>query len=172
MNNRSNTAQPIRFTLGKSSLGPVLVATTATGVCAIFFGEHKDALKSDLEAGFPGSPLKQDDGLAPLLDQVLKTIESPALACDLTLDMQGTLFQQRVWRALMSIPCGSTVSYSELAQSMGAPRAARAVARACAANRIAVVIPCHRVVRSDGALSGYRWGPERKRSLLDSEATK
>lgn len=161
----------IRYACGRCALGTVLVAVSARGLCAILLGDGPDALRQELQERFPGTPLQHaPEDLAAPLAQVVRLIEAPRPALDLPLDLRGTAFQQRVWRALREIPPGATLSYTELAQRIGAPRAVRAVAGACAANALAVAIPCHRVVRQDGALSGYRWGIERKRALLDAEA--
>jgi AraC family transcriptional regulator of adaptative response/methylated-DNA-[protein]-cysteine methyltransferase len=161
----------IRFAVGQSALGPILVARTARGVCAILMGDDPDALVQDLQTRFPRARLTGGD---PAFERevavVVGFVEAPRLGLDLPLDVQGTAFQARVWRALQAVPAGETVSYAELARRLGAPRAVRAVAGACAANPLAVAIPCHRVVRSDGGLSGYRWGVARKRALLEREA--
>lgn len=169
----SNTS--IRFAIGECSLGAILVASSERGVCAIFLGNDPEKLVQDLQDAFPRAQLiGADHDYEMLVAKVVGFIEAPALGQDfikhLPLDVRGTAFQQRVWQALRQIPAGATVSYSEIAQLIGAPNAVRAVAGACAANTLAVAIPCHRVVRSDGTLSGYRWGVERKRALLDLEA--
>ena len=161
----------ISFATGQCSLGALLVARSERGVCAVLLGDDADGLARDLRIRFPKAQLLGDDaGFAQLMARVLALIEAPRLGFDLPLDVQGTAFQQRVWQALGEIPAGRTASYAEVAKRIGAPRATRAVAQACAANPLAVVIPCHRVVKSDGALSGYRWGIERKRALLEREA--
>ncbi|MGQ0596820.1 methylated-DNA--[protein]-cysteine S-methyltransferase [Aquabacterium sp.] len=161
----------IRFAVGQCSLGAVLVAASARGVCAILLGDDPDALVRDLQDRFKTARLiGADDAFEQWVAQVVGLIESPRVGLALPLDIQGTAFQQRVWQALRGIPAGQTVSYTELAQRIGSPGAVRAVAGACAANPLAVAIPCHRVVRHDGALSGYRWGVERKRVLLCREA--
>ncbi|MCY6380292.1 bifunctional DNA-binding transcriptional regulator/O6-methylguanine-DNA methyltransferase Ada [Hoeflea prorocentri] len=161
----------IAFAVAESSLGPVLVAATERGVCAIDFGDDPDALVKNLQDRFPKADLV---GGEPDFEQtvaaVIAQVEAPQSDFDLPLDIRGTAFQQKVWAALRAIPAGTTVSYSEVARDIGKPSAVRAVAQACGANRIAVAIPCHRVVRTDGALSGYRWGVERKRELLKREA--
>ena len=165
----SNTE--IRFAVGETSLGSVLVATSDKGVCAILFGEDPGALAEDLQSRFPKARLVGGDrGFEKWVAKVVGFVEAPRLGLDLPLDVRGTVFQRRVWRALQEIPIGSTASYSEVAKKVGAPGSARAVAQACAANRLAVAIPCHRVVRNDGGLSGYRWGVERKRTLLERES--
>jgi AraC family transcriptional regulator of adaptative response/methylated-DNA-[protein]-cysteine methyltransferase len=165
---------PIRFGFGESSLGLVLVAETALGICAIFLGESRDQLIRDLECRFGNAAeLSADPELRRRVLEVVKLIERPGSASStaLPLDIRGTAFQERVWQALRRIPAGSTRTYSELARELGDPKAVRAVASACAANPLAVVVPCHRVVRRDGALAGYRWGGiEKKRALLDREA--
>jgi AraC family transcriptional regulator of adaptative response/methylated-DNA-[protein]-cysteine methyltransferase len=161
----------IRFAIGESSLGSILVARSDKGVCAILLGDDPEALARDLQDRFPTANLIGGDaGFEALVAKVVGFVEQPALGLDLPLDVRGTAFQQRVWQALRDIPAGATASYAEIARRIGAPKAVRAVAQACAANAIAVAIPCHRVVRNDGALSGYRWGVERKRTLLGKEA--
>lgn len=164
-------AMPIRFASGQCALGALLVAHSACGLCAILLGDQPEALLDELRQRFPRDELIGGDADAErLLAQVAGFVEAPRLGLDLPLDLRGTAFQQRVWQALRAIPPGSTVSYAELAERIGSPKAVRAVAGACAANALAVAIPCHRVLRSDGGLSGYRWGVERKRALLDREA--
>ncbi|OOG41507.1 bifunctional DNA-binding transcriptional regulator/O6-methylguanine-DNA methyltransferase Ada [Rhodanobacter sp. C05] len=162
----------IRFAIGECSLGAILVAQSVRGVCAILLGDDPDALARDLQDRFPKANLiGGDHAFEQLVAQVVGFVEAPAIGFDLPLDVRGTAFQQRVWQALREIPPGATASYSEVATRIGSPRAVRAVAQACAANALAVAIPCHRVVRSDGGLSGYRWGVERKRALLEREAS-
>lgn len=161
----------IRFAIGECSLGSILVAQSDRGVCAIFLGDDPDALARDLQDRFPRAHLIGGDGeFEQLVAQVVGFVEAPGIGLDLPLDVRGTAFQQRVWQALREIPAGKTVSYAAIANRIGAPQSVRAVARACAANTLAVAIPCHRVVRNDGGLSGYRWGVERKRALLEKEA--
>jgi len=161
----------IRFAVGECSLGSILVAASPKGVCAILFGDDPDTLLRDLQDRFPRAKLiGGDKDFEGLVAKVVGFVETPAQDFDLPLDVQGTAFQQRVWQALRKIPPGSTASYSEIAKRIGHPRAVRAVAQACASNTIAVAIPCHRVVRIDGSHSGYRWGVERKRALLEREA--
>jgi len=168
---RGGTNAEIRFAIGECSLGDILVASSAKGVCAILLGDDPDRLARDLQDQFPNAQLIGDDAqFAKLVARVVGFVEAPQQGLDLPLDVRGTAFQQRVWEALRKIPAGSTASYSEIAERIGAPKAVRAVAQACASNKIAVAIPCHRVVRNDGALSGYRWGVERKRALLEREA--
>jgi len=160
----------ITFVVAGCSLGFILVAATAKGVCAIFLGDDPDLLVRDLQDRFPKARLIGGDAaFERLAAKVAGCVETPAPDFDLPLDIQGTAFQLRVWQALRDIPIGETVSYADIAGLIGAPKSVRAVAGACAANKIAVVIPCHRVVRTDGALSGYRWGVERKRALLERE---
>lgn len=160
----------IRFAVGECSLGAILVAASELGMCAILMGDDPDALARDLQDRFPKADLiGGDTGFERLVARVVGFVEMPKLGLDLPLDVRGTAFQQRVWQALRAIPAGSTMSYSDVARQIGAPKSARAVAQACAANALAVAIPCHRVVRSDGGLSGYRWGVERKRALLERE---
>ncbi|MNF47372.1 Bifunctional transcriptional activator/DNA repair enzyme Ada [compost metagenome] len=160
----------IRFAVGECSLGAILVAQSERGICAILLGEDPDALVRDLQDKFPRAHfIGGDQDFEQLVAKVVGFIEAPAIGLDLPLDVRGTAFQERVWQALRSIPVGTTASYSDIARMIGAPKSFRAVAQACGANRIAVAIPCHRVVRSDGDLSGYRWGVERKRRLLERE---
>ena len=161
----------IRFAVGECSLGAILVAASERGVCSILLGSDPAALLRDLEDRFPEAELVGGDaGFERLVANVVGFVEAPRLGLDLPLDVRGTVFQERVWHALTQIPPGSTASYTEIARRIGSPSAVRAVATACAQNPIAVAIPCHRVVRSDGELSGYRWGVERKRALLEREA--
>ncbi len=161
----------IRFAVGACTLGAILVAATEKGICAISLGDDPQVLVHDLQDRFPKAKLIGGEAaFEAWVAKAVGFVEAPRLGLALPLDIQGTAFQQRVWQALRDIPPGATVSYTEIAERIGAPKAARAVARACAENRIAVAIPCHRVVRSDGALSGYRWGIVRKRALLDREA--
>lgn len=160
----------IRFAVGECSLGSILVAQSARGVCAILLGDSPDALLHELQERFPRARLVGGDAdFESVVAQVVGFVEAPRLGLGLPLDVQGTAFQQRVWEALCAIPAGQTLSYTELARRVGRPAAVRAVAAACAANRIAVAIPCHRVVRSDGGLAGYRWGIARKRELIERE---
>jgi AraC family transcriptional regulator of adaptative response/methylated-DNA-[protein]-cysteine methyltransferase len=160
----------IRFAVGECSLGSILVARSAKGVCAILLGDDPEALVRDLQDRFPRATLVGGDrAFEATVARVVGFVEAPALGLDLPLDIRGTAFQQRVWHALREVPAGATVSYSDLAARIGSPRSARAVARACAANALAVAIPCHRVVQRDGTLAGYRWGVERKRALLGRE---
>ena len=161
----------IRFAIGQCSLGAILVAASERGVCAILLGDDPDHLARDLQDQFPHAHLIGGDSqFESLVARIVGFVEAPATGLDLPLDVRGTAFQQRVWQALCRIPSGATITYSELAQAIGAPTAARAVAQACAANPLAVAIPCHRVVRTDGSLSGYRWGVDRKAALLAKEA--
>jgi AraC family transcriptional regulator of adaptative response/methylated-DNA-[protein]-cysteine methyltransferase len=161
----------IRFAIGECSLGSILVAQSEIGVCAILLGDDPDALARDLQDRFPRATLIGGDAeFETLVSRVVGFVEAPGLGLDLPLDVRGTAFQRRVWQALQEIPAGTTVSYTEIAARIGAPKSVRAVAQACAANALAIAIPCHRVVRNDGALSGYRWGVERKRTLLEREA--
>jgi len=162
----------IRFATGRCSLGAILVARSEQGACAILFGENPEELVRDLEARLPNVELSGgDSGSEQLLTRVVALVEAPQLGCDIPLDARGTAFQRRVWQALRQIPAGETASYADIAQRIGAPGSARAVAQACGANPLAVAIPCHRVVSSDGSLSGYRWGVERKRALLEREGS-
>ena len=161
----------IRFAAGECSLGSILVAASEKGICAILLGDDPDILVHDLQDRFPQAFLiGGDTAFEQWMAKVVGFVDAPQLGLDLPLDVRGTAFQQRVWQALGEIPIGSTASYAQIAQRIGSPKAVRAVAQACAANRLAVAIPCHRVVRNDGTLSGYRWGVERKRALLEYEA--
>jgi AraC family transcriptional regulator of adaptative response/methylated-DNA-[protein]-cysteine methyltransferase len=165
------TDTDIRFAIGECTLGAILVAASEVGVCAILIGDDPDALARDLQDRFPRAELiGGDPGFEQLVAKVVGLVEAPGLGLDLPLDVRGTAFQQRVWQALRDIPAGRTVSYADLARRIGAPKSVRAVAQACGANALAVAIPCHRVVRNDGALAGYRWGVERKRALLERES--
>ncbi|MGH9320594.1 MAG: bifunctional DNA-binding transcriptional regulator/O6-methylguanine-DNA methyltransferase Ada [Vicinamibacteria bacterium] len=160
----------IHFAVGECSLGSILVAQSAKGVCAILLGDDPDTLVRDLQDRFSRARLVGGDvSFEKIVAKVIGFVEAPALGLDLPLDVRGTAFQQRVWQALREIPAGSTASYTEVAARIGAPSSARAVAQACGANALAVAIPCHRVVKTDGSLSGYRWGVERKRNLLERE---
>ena len=164
------TNAAIRFAVGQCSLGDILVAASEKGVCAILMGDDPEALLRDLQGRFANALLLGGDKtFDKLMARVIAFVERPGDELDLPLDIRGTAFQHRVWQALREIPAGSTASYANIAKRIGRPKSVRAVAGACAANPIAVVIPCHRVVRTGGALSGYRWGVERKRALLDRE---
>ncbi|MFN3650545.1 MAG: methylated-DNA--[protein]-cysteine S-methyltransferase [Armatimonadota bacterium] len=163
-------ATTLRVAVGESSLGVVLAAWSDRGLYAVQLGDDPGALRSELERRFPGVELRAaGEELAPRLRELLAWIEAPPGPLGMELDLRGTPLQQSVWAALREIPAGATASYAEIAGRIGRARAARAVARACAANPVAVVVPCHRVVRKDGDLSGYRWGVERKRRLLERE---
>ncbi|BCH01188.1 methylated-DNA--[protein]-cysteine S-methyltransferase [Mesorhizobium loti] len=166
------TLDAIAYAVGQSAIGKILAARSAIGVCAILIGSDADALEQDLADRIPGKVLVEDKGaLHDDLAAIARFIETPGAGLDLPFDIRhGTPFQQRVWEVLRAIPCGATITYTALARRLGQPYGARAVATACAANAIALGIPCHRVVRADGTLSGYRWGIERKRALLDKEA--
>jgi AraC family transcriptional regulator, regulatory protein of adaptative response / methylated-DNA-[protein]-cysteine methyltransferase len=165
----ANTA--IHFAIGECSLGSILVAKSERGVCAVLIGDDPLQLMRDLQDQFPKANLiGGESGYEDMVAKVVGLIEKPGVGLDLPLDIRGTAFQQRVWKALQQIPVGSTASYADIAKSIGMPKAVRAVAHACGANSLAVAIPCHRVIRNDGALSGYRWGVERKQALLDREA--
>jgi O-6-methylguanine DNA methyltransferase len=163
-------SEEIRFEIRESSLDLLLVAFSAKGLCAVLLGDDRRALRLDLQERFPNATIIDAEAeAAGLAAEVLQFVESPQLGLDVSLDLRGTAFQRRVWRALLNIPVGTTASYTEIAQRIGMPKGARAVARACAANSLAIVVPCHRVVKSDGKLSGYRWGVERKKILLRKE---
>jgi AraC family transcriptional regulator, regulatory protein of adaptative response / methylated-DNA-[protein]-cysteine methyltransferase len=168
-NGGANTA--IHFAIGECSLGSILVAKSDRGVCAVLIGDDPEGLVQNLQDRFPKAELiGNESGYEELVAKVVGLIEAPSVGLDLPLDIQGTAFQRRVWQALQQIPLGATATYADIARQIGMPRSVRAVAQACAANSLAVAIPCHRVVRSDGNLSGYRWGVERKRALLDRES--
>jgi AraC family transcriptional regulator, regulatory protein of adaptative response / methylated-DNA-[protein]-cysteine methyltransferase len=170
---RGGEGAVIRFAVGEASLGAVLVAATDSGVAAIMRGDDPEALVRELQDRFPHADLAGGDpAFERTVAQVVGLIEAPGGVLDLPLDIRGTAFQQRVWKALRAIPSGKTATYAEIAAAIGRPKAVRAVAQACASNPLAVAIPCHRVVRTDGDLSGYRWGVERKRALLDREAAR
>jgi len=162
--------ESILFAITQCSLGSILVAASEMGVCAIFLGSDPNMLRRELQTRFPKAQLAGgSQAFEKLVSKVVKLVEAPSHAVDLPLDVRGTAFQQKVWKALQEIPAGSTASYSEIAQQIGSPKAVRAVAGACASNAIAVAIPCHRVLHADGSLSGYRWGIKRKQALLDRE---
>jgi AraC family transcriptional regulator of adaptative response/methylated-DNA-[protein]-cysteine methyltransferase len=163
----------IRFAVGQCSLGAILVAQSQRGICAILLGDDPEGLVEDLQDQFPKALLIGGDaGFEQLVAQVVGFIEAPSLGLNLPLDVQGTAFQERVWQALREIPPGATASYAQVAVRIGRPKAVRAVAQACGANPLAVAIPCHRVVRRSGDISGYRWGVERKRELLKRESSR
>jgi AraC family transcriptional regulator, regulatory protein of adaptative response / methylated-DNA-[protein]-cysteine methyltransferase len=165
------TSEEIKFAVGQTSLGAILVASSKKGVAAILLGDDAGELVRSLQDRFPKAHLiGADRNYETLIARVVGLVEAPAIGLDLPLDVRGTAFQQRVWQALREIPVGETVCYAEIARRIGSPRTARAVAAACATNNLAIAIPCHRVIRSDGALSGYAWGVECKRALLDREA--
>jgi AraC family transcriptional regulator of adaptative response/methylated-DNA-[protein]-cysteine methyltransferase len=161
----------IFFAIGECSLGSILVAQSSRGVCAITMGDDPVELVRNLQDRFPTANLiGNENDYEDLVAKVIGLIEQPGLGLDLPLDIRGTAFQQRVWKALRQIPPGTTATYAEIAKKIGEPKAARAVAQACGANNLAIAIPCHRVIKNDGSISGYRWGVERKRSLLGREA--
>jgi AraC family transcriptional regulator, regulatory protein of adaptative response / methylated-DNA-[protein]-cysteine methyltransferase len=165
------TGESIQFAVGECFMGSILVAKTGKGICAISLGEDPQALVEDLQDRFPKAALVRDVAeFERLVAQVVAFVESPGIGLNLPLDIRGTAFQKRVWKALQKIPAGHTVSYAQVARRIGKPGAIRAVAQACGTNVLAVAIPCHRAIRSDGELSGYRWGVERKRALLSREA--
>jgi AraC family transcriptional regulator of adaptative response/methylated-DNA-[protein]-cysteine methyltransferase len=162
--------EEINFALGQTTLGSILVASSKKGVVAILLGDDPDKFLRELQDRFPKAKLiGADKEYEKLVAHVVGFIEAPNQGLNLPLDIRGTAFQQRVWRVLQGIPAGKTVSYAEIAKKIGSPKLVRAVAGACAANNIAVTIPCHRVVRTDGSLSGYAWGIDRKRQLIDRE---
>ena len=160
----------VRYAIARCALGRVLVAGTARGICAVRFGDGPATLERELRQDFPKAAIARADGpFKAWVNTLVEHLRHPAGRIDLPLDIRGTAFQQRVWQALREIPVGQTASYSEIAARIGRPSAVRAVARACATNPVAVIVPCHRVVRSDGGISGYRWGVERKRAILQRE---
>ena len=164
--------ETIRFAVGETSLGAALVACTDAGIASLAFGDDCAALVAELRQRFPASqPIEDGAGIARVAAHALRFVEAPWSGdLDLPLDLHGTGFQLQVWQALRAIPPGRTASYADIARSIGRPAAARAVARACGANPVAVLVPCHRIIRRDGSRSGYRWGAERKRRLLEREA--
>jgi len=162
--------EKIKFAIGQCSLGAILVAQSERGICAISLGDDPETLVRNFEKQFPKAQLLGgDQEFEAIVAKVVGFVDSPSVGCDLPLDLRGTAFQQRVWKALTKIPIGSCISYTELARQVGAPGSVRAVAHACGSNQLAVAIPCHRVVRQNGELAGYRWGIERKRQLLKRE---
>src|SRR6202162_6265520 len=164
--------EDIKFAVGQTSLGAILVASTKKGVAGILLGDDPEGLVQDLQDRFPKAHLiGADSDYESLVARIVGFVEAPKIGLNLPLDVRGTAFQERVWKALPEIPAGATVSYAEIARRIGAPTSVRAVAGARGAEHLAVAIPCHRVVRNDGALSGYAWGVERKRALIDREAT-
>lgn len=168
---RDSTESDIHFAVARCSLGAILVAQSARGLCALLLGDDADELVRDLQGRFPEANLIDgQNAYKQLVARVIRFVERPVTGLDLPLDVRGTEFQRRVWQALCDIPPGSTASYSDIARRIGSPKAARAVAQACAANALAVAIPCHRVVRHDGGISGYRWGVDRKRAVLSRES--
>ncbi|MEN6602027.1 MAG: bifunctional DNA-binding transcriptional regulator/O6-methylguanine-DNA methyltransferase Ada, partial [Bryobacteraceae bacterium] len=168
---RGDAGANVRFAVGECSLGSILVARSERGVCSIALGDDPDALVRDLQHRFPRASLTGPDAeFEQLVSKVVSLVDEPRLGVSLPLDIRGTAFQQQVWRVLREIPVGATMSYAEIARRIGAPKSVRAVGQACGANSLAVAIPCHRAVRIDGQLGGYRWGIERKRALLDREA--
>jgi AraC family transcriptional regulator, regulatory protein of adaptative response / methylated-DNA-[protein]-cysteine methyltransferase len=172
MSPAATTTEEIHVAIAPSSLGFVLIARSSAGLAAILLGDDRDALLHDLETRFPLATLEEGgDEMSDLVTTIIGVIETPERQLNEPLDLRGTTFQRAVWNALREIPAGTTASYAEIARRIGRPNSVRAVAQACAGNPLAVVVPCHRVVRSDGDLSGYRWGIERKRALLEREAS-
>jgi AraC family transcriptional regulator of adaptative response/methylated-DNA-[protein]-cysteine methyltransferase len=170
---RGGAGEVIRIAWAESAFGPLLLGATEQGVCFLGFGEARDALEGDLRARFPKAQVEAaPEALAALAKRAIGFIAEPRAALDLPLDLRGTIFQRRVWEALRGIPFGQTTTYSALAAAMGAPKATRAVARACAQNPVSLAVPCHRVVGKDGDVTGYRWGVARKRALLAGERGK
>lgn len=167
---KGGAGETIRFAVGPCSLGLVLVAASDTGICAVFLGDEAKGLRCELQSRFPKARLMNGGRqFTREVSKVVQMVEEPKGGLGLPLDVRGTAFQQRVWKALREIPPGRTASYSDIARRVGSPKASRAVASACAANAIAVAIPCHRVLHSDGSISGYRWGVQRKKALLSRE---
>jgi AraC family transcriptional regulator of adaptative response/methylated-DNA-[protein]-cysteine methyltransferase len=167
---RGGSGETIRFVTVETPLGWALVAATVRGICMTALGDDRDQLATVLRQRFPAAKLTAEDAsLKQWADRIVRFITAPERNLDLPLDIRGTAFQARVWRALQKIPLGKTATYAEIAAALDQPKAVRAVAQACAANKLALLVPCHRVIRSDGGLGGYRWGPERKRALLDRE---
>jgi len=161
----------IRYAFGKTRFGKILVASTDRGICSVLFGETEPALIADVESRFPNAEIARDEEtLASTVSEVVLQVEHPSTESTLPMDIQGTAFQEKVWSALQNIKPGTTATYSQIAKQIDKPKAARAVATACAANPVAGLVPCHRVVRASGELSGYRWGVERKRQLIDNES--
>jgi AraC family transcriptional regulator of adaptative response/methylated-DNA-[protein]-cysteine methyltransferase len=169
-NSQSPAYGRIRYALGQSSLGAVLAAASERGLCEIALGDDPAELARDFQRRFPEAELASGSEAEAWLVKVLHFVETPASGLNLPLDIRGTAFQQKVWQALRQIPAGAKVSYTDIAERIGAPKSVRAVAAAIAANTLAVAIPCHRVIRADGSLSGYRWGVERKAELLRRES--
>jgi AraC family transcriptional regulator, regulatory protein of adaptative response / methylated-DNA-[protein]-cysteine methyltransferase len=168
---RPSAAEVIHFAIIECSLGALVMAQSAKGIIAVLLGDDRDELRQELQRRFPAVALVAGDAkVEARAREVSAFLESPARGLHVPLDMRGTDFQRTVWEALRRIPAGSTESYADIARRIGMPKSVRAVAQACAANPLAIVVPCHRVVRSDGTLSGYRWGVERKRALLEKEA--
>lgn len=168
---RGGSDVAVRYAISDCELGRCLVAESERGICAILLGDDDDALRDELQTLFPHAQAESPEGdFAGRLQQVIHSLDNSTAALALPLDIRGTAFQQQVWQALRAIPCGETASYQQVASAIGKPKAVRAVASACAANKLAIIIPCHRVVRNDGALSGYRWGTARKAQLLQREA--
>jgi AraC family transcriptional regulator, regulatory protein of adaptative response / methylated-DNA-[protein]-cysteine methyltransferase len=168
---RTSDVEVISYATNESALGQVLVARSTSGVCAVLLGADDEGLVTDLTGRFPKANLvANEDAVHDDLAKVVRFVEKPSRGLDLTLDLRGTPFQRRVWDTLRAIPAGVTITYGELARSIGEPHSVRAVAAACASNPIALAVPCHRVVGSNGDLTGYRWGIERKRGLLEKEA--
>jgi AraC family transcriptional regulator, regulatory protein of adaptative response / methylated-DNA-[protein]-cysteine methyltransferase len=167
----SGVGELIRFAIGECSLGAILAAVTENGICAILLGDNPSALRRELQGHFKMARLiGSDEDLGQLMAKVVQLVESPWLDLDLPFDLRGTSFEQRVWQAVREIPSGSTASYTDIAERIGESKEVLAVSEACASNMLAVAIPCHRVVRKNGTLSGYRWGFKRKRALLAREA--
>jgi AraC family transcriptional regulator, regulatory protein of adaptative response / methylated-DNA-[protein]-cysteine methyltransferase len=168
---RDAATKDIRLVFGTFSLGTVLVAASTRGIAAILLGDDRCALLSELAAAFPQARLTSDDaGLADMVGQVVTFLDAPHKGLDLPLDIRGSTLEQAVWQALREIPAGHTVTYGQIAKTLSPPATAQDVGAACSANLLAVAIPCHRVVKADGSISGYRWGVQRKRKLINRES--
>lgn len=164
-----NTDMTIKYAVKKSSLGLMLLAKSDKGICALFFSDNQNTLIQELQYRFPRTNIIADDNICDDIAKISSFMDEPKQEINLPLDIQGTEFQQRVWKALQEIPLGTKVSYTDIAKKIGSPKSVRAVANACGENKISILIPCHRVVRRDGSVSGYRWGIERKIELLKRE---
>jgi AraC family transcriptional regulator of adaptative response/methylated-DNA-[protein]-cysteine methyltransferase len=171
INGAEGSTEDIRFGFGEFSLGVVLVAASHKGVVAILMGDRHDGLRRELTAAFPHARLAADAaGLAETVEQVVTFLDAPHKGLDLPLDIRGSLMEQAIWQALRDIPAGQTVTYGHIAKGLPQPATAQEVGAACAANLLAIAVPCHRVVKADGSISGYRWGVQRKRKLINREA--
>lgn len=168
--NKYGTNMTIKYEVGQSFLGLILVAKSEKGICALFFGDDEMDLVQELQHQFPHTEIIIDTSISTDIKKIISFTDNPTQEISLPLDINGTEFQHKVWKALQDIPYGKKVSYTDIATKIGAPQSFRAVANACGENKISILIPCHRVVRSDGSISGYRWGVERKIELLKRES--